>query len=255
MIYISHLMEDEILEQILKEGKDRGETLGVESIEFGIGFELDHFFETLRSYEKRLEKMGRPPLTLHGPFLDLNGASYDSLIQKATRERFQQAYDAAKYLGAAKIVYHSGFIPQIYFEEGWAERMAQFWRGFLEGKDDSVQICMENVLDRNYRLLGEVYERVGHPAFALCLDIGHAHVYSPYPVEQWIEALGKYTGHVHLHDNKKDKDAHLALGEGSIPLQKVLGALKKYCGNATRTLENRTKEDVEQSLSIIRTYL
>lgn len=251
MIYISHLMEDEILAELLEEGRKRGEVLGVESIEFGIGFELDKLPQTLKSYEKRLEKLGRPPLTLHGPFLDLNGASYDTRIQKATKERFQQAYDAAEYLGASKIVYHSGFIPQIYLEEGWAERMAQFWTEFLDGKGESIQICMENVLDRNYRLVREVCKRINHPAFALCLDIGHAHVYSPYPVEEWIAELGKYAGHIHLHDNRKDKDSHLALGEGTIPVEKVLKLLKKHCSQATCTLENRTKEEVLQSLERI----
>lgn len=80
--------------------------------------------------------MGAAHLTLHGPFLDLNPAAYDSQIRQVTRLRFDQSYEAARELGVEKIIYHSCYYPQVYFLEGWAERVAEFMNQFLEGRSD-----------------------------------------------------------------------------------------------------------------------
>ena len=85
--------------------------VGVESIDFSISDNLDHLEKTIESYQKKLEEMGNPPLILHGPFLDLNPASFDSLIRDVTMKRFTQCYQAGLKLGAKKIVFHSGMIP------------------------------------------------------------------------------------------------------------------------------------------------
>ena len=154
---------------------------GVESIEFSISDNLDRLERKIELYQKRLGQMGNPPLTLHGPFLDLNPASFDSQIRKVTMERFDQCYQAGIRLGAEKIVYHSGMIPMVYFREGWAEQTGRFFREFLKDRE-GPEIVMENVLDEDWRLLLDVYRIVDHPKFKLCLDMGHAYCYSKVPV-------------------------------------------------------------------------
>ena len=59
MIYISHLLPDEEMQELLKNSE-----LGVESIEFSISENLDHLDKTIETYKERLVKMGNPPLTL-----------------------------------------------------------------------------------------------------------------------------------------------------------------------------------------------
>ena len=115
MIYISHLVEDMDMKEIISETK-----AGVESIDFSIADNLDRLTESVESYKKRLELIGAKHLILHGPFLDLNPVSFDSEIMKVTEKRFGQAYEAAKMLGAQKIVYHTGYNPGIYMLIGWA---------------------------------------------------------------------------------------------------------------------------------------
>ena len=110
MIYISHLLPDEEMKGLVTETGT-----GVESIDFSISDNLDHLGRTIERYQKKLEEMGNPPLTLHGPFLDLNPAAFDSLIREVTMKRFTQCYQAGLELGAKKIVYHSGMIPCVYY--------------------------------------------------------------------------------------------------------------------------------------------
>ena len=77
-------------------------------------------------------------------------------------------------------------IPCVYYREGWADQVSRFFTEFLEDKDD-LEIVMENVLDEDWCLLLDVYKKVDHPKFKLCLDMGHAHCYSEIPVMEWAE--------------------------------------------------------------------
>lgn len=195
--------------------------------------------------------MGNPPLILHGPFLDLNPAAFDSLIREVTMTRFTQCYQAGLELGAKKIVYHSGMIPCVYYREGWADQVSRFFTEFLEDKDD-LEIVMENVLDEDWCLLLDVYKKVDHPKFKLCLDMGHAHCYSEIPVMEWAEGLSPYIGHVHVHDNAGDRDSHLGLGKGTLPYHEVLKLLP-VSKERTWTIECSHKEDVLLCLQKIKT--
>ncbi len=213
---------------------------------------LDDFEGTMRNYKKRLEYMNCRELILHGPFLDLNPMAYDSLVVKATQIRYEQAYRGAKELGARKLILHSGFIPSVYFLTGWAQRMADFYNRFLDDfipsvyfltgwaqrmadfynrflddKDDSVEILMENVMDPLPEPLMNVAEKISHPSFGICFDIGHANCFSQVNGKEWAEALFPYIRHIHVHDNAGDRDSHLPPGEGNAPCDEILKMLCK----------------------------
>lgn len=244
MLYISHLLDDDSMKELI------GKTgLGIESIEFSIAENLDQMEQKLQEYEKRLAYMGARELTLHGPFLDLNPMAFDSLVQEATRVRYEQTYEVARRLGAKKIIFHAGFIPSVYFLEGWSERMVDFYERFLEDKSDEIEILMENVLDPLPGPIREVAEQIRHPAFGLCLDIGHAHCYSEVPVDQWIHELFPYIRHLHLHDNMGNHDSHLALGAGSINLEPVRALMKSGTVNS-ETVRARMKRETVNSDSM-----
>lgn len=238
MFYFSHLLCDEEMKEVIQETG-----MGVESIEFSIAENLDHFSQTLLSYEKRLEKMGCEKLLLHGPFLDLNPVSYDLSIRNVTMKRYEEAYQAAKVLGAEKVVYHTCYVPDFYLLIGWAERMAEFYREFLYEKDHSIEIVMENVLDRIPQPMTEVAEKIEHPAFGLCLDVGHANCYSKASCKEWFQTEKSYLKHLHLHDNKGDKDSHLPLGAGTVGGDTIREILEEKQVK-TCTIECSTQEDV-----------
>ncbi len=245
MFYFSHLLCDEEMKEVIQETE-----MGIESIEFSIAENLDNFSKTLLSYEKRLEKMECKKLLLHGPFLDLNPVSYDVSIRNVTMKRYEEAYQAAKALGAKKIVYHTCYVPDFYLLIGWAERMAEFYREFLYEKDSSIEIVMENVLDRIPQPIVEAAEKVEHPAFGLCLDVGHANCYSKVSCKEWFQTEKKYLKHLHLHDNKGDRDSHLPLGAGTVSGDIVKEALREE-QRKTCTIECSTQEAVLASFHFL----
>ena len=239
MIYVSHLIPDEDMKTIIKKYN-----VGVESIDFSISDNLDHLQESINNYRKKLKDMGNPPLVLHGPFLDINPASYDSLVREATMTRFGQCYEAAAELGADKIVFHSGMNPYVYYPEYWADHVSLFWREFMEDRKE-IPVVLENVFDNDWKLLMDVYRQVDRENFTLCLDIGHSHCYSDIDVLKWAESLAPYVTHVHVHDNCGDRDAHTGLGKGNLPWKKVLEFLPET-EERTWTIECPKTEDAER---------
>ena len=92
-LFVSELLpEKELLELCQSHG------VGVELIRYSIAGALDDL-------ERAAPQADYPArLTLHGPFMDLNPATWDSLLRRATVTRFDQAYRAALALGAEKLV-------------------------------------------------------------------------------------------------------------------------------------------------------
>ncbi|MGA7886334.1 MAG: sugar phosphate isomerase/epimerase family protein [Acidobacteriaceae bacterium] len=58
----------------------------------------------------------------------------------------------------------------------------------------------------------------------VCLDVGHAHLGDGVPAA--LETLHDRIRSSHLHDNHRDKDAHLWPGDGTIDWDATLGGLK-----------------------------
>ena len=247
MVYVSHLLLAEEMKKMVEDYK-----VGVESIDFSISDNLDRLSSSLDAYKEKMKVMGADSLLLHGPFLDVNPSAYDSLVREATMKRFNQCYEAASVLGAKKIVFHSGMNPYVYYKEYWAEHVALFWQEFMKEKK-GIQILLENVFDDDWRLMKEVYERVDHPDFKLCLDIGHVHCYSSLDVREWGKNLAPYVSHVHVHDNCGDRDSHIGLGRGNLPWQEVLEMLPQENGR-TWTIECMKLEDVKASMEALRKF-
>ena len=245
-IFLSDMGGEEHLPELLEKTG-----AGLETIRFSIADNLDRLDETIRGTRVWLEKLGRPPLSLHGPFLDPNPACYDSLLQEAVRTRFEQAYEAARELGACRLVLHSGRQPGIYrFDSYWVERMIRFFGRFMENRS-GVAVCLENVLDERARPLLAVAEGVDHPDFGLCLDLGHANCYSQESPEEWIGTLGSRIRHVHIHDNDGREDAHKAAGTGNIDFRKLIPMITAFSGGVSWTIECAGREELAASWQLL----
>lgn len=245
MIYVSHIIpDDDIKEVIEKTGA------GIESIEFSIPDNLDDLSAHIKSYKKKLKYIGAKALTFHGPFLDLNPMTFDRRLQKIVKLRYEQVYTAAEELGAEKIVFHSGLDPDLYYLQGWAERMRDFYLEYLEDRKD-IEIVLENVLDREWEPLRDTVEMVHKENFHLCFDMGHAHTYSKIPVTDWIKGIAPITSHVHVHDNDGTDDLHLPLGKGTIPYKKIFSEIKEHGIDPTFTVECSSRDDVLATIKVM----
>ena len=58
----------------------------------------------------------------------------------------------------------------------------------------------------------------------VCFDFGHAHIMGGVP--ESFESLKALIRSTHVHDNARDRDAHLWPGEGTINWDEALGLLR-----------------------------
>lgn len=246
MIYTSDLLSASDMKKIIQKTD-----MGVESIDFSVSENLDQLNTRIKEYRSYMEYLGTSSLTLHGPFLDLNPIAFDSKIRAATLYRFSQVYDAGMQLGARKLIFHTGFIPNVHFLEEWSKRMSDFWNSYMENRKE-IQILIENVLDPEPEPIKQVKRSVEASNFMLCLDIGHANCYSRVPAEKWIDCFGKDIGHVHVHNNDGVKDSHLALDNGTLCGSDILHAIKSTAPGTSYTIECPAYKDVLKTYTFLK---
>ena len=172
----------------------------------------------------------------HAPFCELTPCAVDPMVGQVSRLRYEQAFAMAWAHGVKRLVIHSGFVPNVYYHSWYLQQAPAFWREFLADKPADLELLLENVLDDDPCLLPQTAAAVDDPRLGLCLDLGHAAVYSRHAPAEWTEAFLPYLRHVHLHDNDGKTDLHLPLGQGVLELRPWLEALE--AARPTYTVEN-----------------
>ena len=133
-------------------------------------------------------------LLLHAPFAELSPCAIDPLVRDVVRRRFDQALFAADVIGAKRIVFHSGFIPFVYYKEYFIDESVKFWRDFLKNAPNDIYFLLENVMEPEPEITAAVAEGVNDSRFGLCLDIGHANSrVSEIPLTHWNRSLCMFT--------------------------------------------------------------
>lgn len=248
MVYFSQLVSAEELLTLTKTYH-----AGIELVDFSVGMNLDQLTDQLKKWEKILEDLGNPPVNIHGPFLDLNPMSFERLTAEASWIRFSQAFEAARCLNAERIIFHTCRVPMVCYQEGWAQRLSDFWNRFLE-QHRRVPVSIENVFDENPEIIADFASQVKAENFSLCFDIGHANHASDISVEEWMEILSPWIEHLHLHDNHGVTDEHLPLGWGGIDLKNAFKKIKMLPNLKSVTLENTSADDFSQSVLYLKKH-
>lgn len=210
--------------------------LGVEIAAFCTPWNLDVDLEKVDP-QVRSAISGVPRRILHGPFNELHPCAVDPKARELARYRYSQAMELARDYGCKKVVFHGGFVPNAYYPSWYVQESVIFWRDFLGGVPQDIQIVLENVLEGEPEMLREVVCQVGDPRLRICLDVGHANVYSQVPVITWLETLGPWISHFHMHNNHGDWDSHSPLDQGSVPIRELIRRWEHLCPDATCTLE------------------
>lgn len=194
--------------------------------------------------------------SIHLPFFDIQPGSLDDLALAAARERLRRAFALAEIYRPAHLVGHAaytGLYVELYDE--WLARAAESWRLARAAWPDAPPLHLENtyekrpgpVLDLIRALQPAFGERVG-----VCFDAGHWFSFADgrrkNDLADWLAAFSGLPTHLHLHDNDGSADQHLGLGQGHIPLDGLLAALRQDGVPFTATLEPHSPEDLAASL-------
>lgn len=227
------------------------ENAGLLAARWGLGYEVTEFCWAPRLEDpallERLRASGLPMAWLHAPYGELFPCAVDPRARELAKCRFRQTVDLAVKLGVFRVVVHGGFVPYVYFPSWYVEQSVLFWRDFLRDVPEGMVIALENVMEPGPEDLVEIVRQVDDPRLGLCLDVGHANTcVSKTPPFDWIGPMAPWLRHVHLHNNSGGIDLHDPLGQGTVPMERVLDELLSACPEASYTIENR---DCRQSLS------
>lgn len=197
--------------------------------------------ETIWQEKKPLGDLVDPKsAVVHGPFTDLCPAAFDHRFRELARARFDQAAAGMLRLGLDRMVVHTGFIPVIFDPKWHLEHSVEFWRDFIDAQPENFRLYIENVMDDKPYLLLDLVKGIDDPRVRICLDVGHVNAISEIPVGEWIETLGPWISHFHLHNNDGRHDLHAPLLEGTLDMPQVLQQIDAYCAeDATLTVESR----------------
>ena len=210
--------------------------LGIEIAEFCTPWFLDTEFDQIDpKIKEKLTCSDR--FALHAPFSELFPCAIDPKIRDIATERYRQVISVAKGYGIRKIVVHGGYNPRIYFPIWYTEQSVQFWKDFVREIPDGMVFCLENVFEEEPTMLSEIIRQVNDPKIRMCLDTGHVNAYSQISVFDWLTECADLIEHFHIHNNDTTYDSHSQLFEGTIPMPKLLLAIKEKCPSATVTLE------------------
>ncbi len=195
-------------------------------------------------------------LTIHAPFMDLSPAAVDRKVRDVTIERFEGVFDIAEILKPKAIVFHSGYEKWKYSlkVDVWLENSLRTWRCFSKRAENlGVKIVIENIFEDEPTNLRLLMEEMSSAYFGLCFDTGHFNLFSRIPLGEWLVQLKAHILEVHLHDNDKSSDAHLAVGDGTFDFKTLFETLDNR--DLICTIEGHTKEDVIKSLERLKILL
>jgi len=197
-----------------------------------------------------------PSLSIHSPFMDLSPGAVDERVRVVTVERFLHVFEIAEILKPKAIVFHSGYEKWKYAlrVDQWLDGSLITWPPLLKrAVGIGLKIAIENIFEDDPTNLRLLMEEMGSENFGICFDTGHFNLFSKIPLEEWLRQLKPYIIELHLHDNDKTFDSHLAIGEGTFDFDTLFSTLKDK--NLICTIEAHTPEETIRSIERLQKYI
>jgi len=168
-------------------------------------------------------------------------------------EKTKKALSLAAELGAPIVTTHPGFIP----EDKEDHRYGVIRRSIAEiarhGEDVGAYFCIETGMEHP-AVLRAFLEDVSSPAVKVNYDPANLLRYGVDEVVRGVETLGPWIAHTHAKDyNPSTRRA--TVGEGLVPWERYLQALKMQGYQGWLALEDETGLDVVNSLKRGRMFL
>lgn len=183
---------------------------------------------------------------LHGPFLDLPWWSYDCLIGEVVAKRVDDTIGLCERIRPEHLVMHlscPSYFCRLPRTGVWVEHALEFWRPRLERLADLGTLAVfENTSEPDAVAASAFADaaKAENLGASICLDIGHAHAFSPTPPIEWVRALKSRIAHYHIHDNDRAEDWHRAPGEGTIDFAALLPEIARLSPEASLSMEIET---------------
>lgn len=220
----------------------------------------DMHTKELESIQEELTSLSLEPI-IHSAVYDINLASLNPLIRRASIRQTVESIRFAARIGAKIVIIHPGRLPKdyssVYLKNSRINLLTSLNVMARMAGRMGVMLAIENSpRGRAHRLVANPQEhlyilrRLGSAHLGALLDIGHAHTWG-FDLREYIRSLADYILLFHLHDNRGDADEHLPLGRGTIDLRGVGEEIQKLNREVPIILSMRRKEDIIKSIRFL----
>ncbi len=162
-------------------------------------------------------KEGMPPINIADP---------EKRRRIEAMDEIKRAIEIAEQIPFRFLIQHIGVGGEEFSEKKLDAAMTSVEHLKAFAKPLGVSVLLENIpneLSTPEKLL-QFLHLTHFTDVGICFDFGHAHVMSS--VKEGFELLRPHIRSTHVHDNNKDRDAHLWPGEGSIQWGEALELLR-----------------------------
>jgi len=194
-------------------------------------------------------------LHCHGPY-DGSLMHSDPILRERFLEESIRCLERCAECDIPSAVFHSGWEEQDLDKdwEDWLIHAKKAWQRLGRASERTrVQLLLENTHEKRTEPLRGLIESLA-PQAAFCMDIAHCHLNTG-GLDPWIADLEHVLEHVHLSDCHGEKDDHLGLGQGQLPLDDMMKSIqqlpmwKKH--RISAALEVNSEEGILRSLTYL----
>jgi Sugar phosphate isomerases/epimerases len=192
--------------------------------------------------------------SIHAPLSDVNIASLNESIRKASVGEVKNSIDLASKINSEVVVVHPGhmaFLARKFPEKIRESSLTSLKECSKFAEERGIKLCVENMPDMEgmtCKDLAELNDLVQEIEVSMTVDVGHA-----YNAGISIDEILKYdnVGHFHLSDNDGSFDNHNAVGSKDIDFRSLFEGLNKKKFDGVLVVEVTNKDEILESLDYI----
>jgi sugar phosphate isomerase/epimerase len=193
--------------------------------------------------------------SVHSPLSDVNIASLNESIRKASVKEIKDSIDLASKIDASVVVVHPGhmaYLTREFKDELMKSSLKSLEECSQYAEEHGIEMCVENMPDMEGMIcksLDELYEITKEIGVPMTLDVGHAH-----NMGLSIDEMLKYDniGHIHLSDNDGSFDNHDAIGSKDIDFKSLFRGLEQIKFDGICVIEVKQQDELVKSVDHIK---
>ncbi|MHA1148131.1 MAG: sugar phosphate isomerase/epimerase family protein [Promethearchaeota archaeon] len=199
---------------------------------------------------------------IHGPYSDVNLASHNHWIRKASIECYTEIAKLCKKIGAKVYTIHPGSARYLhgYNKEINTSYLLQSVRELLDNVSEiKLTNCIENMQNKTGILLDlqeceNFFNNIERDDIFFTWDTSHSWTCNVKVPELW-KSIHSYIKNIHIVDNiVKTSDVHPALGVGKIDFKEIFDIANSYKYKGSMIIEIGYGKDMEPSVDFIRKF-
>jgi len=184
----------------------------------------------------------------------LNIVDMDKPTRIEAMDEIKRAAEVAEYIPFRFLIQHIGKTDEYDDPRKFESALSsvEHLRAFV--RQLGVTLLLENTPNdlATPEKLQELLKALHYPDLGICFDFGHAHLMSS--VHQAFGMLEDRIRSSHVHDNHRDKDAHLWPGDGSIDWSYAMQSLSAAPQVPAMVLEIEGVEGLDVAAKMAETY-